>query len=96
MTTMKEQRIVEILGELSDRVAHISCDLCELRDDFNYRRRPNMQIRKDANKLISDGLILTKRFFSIAKSFGMELGIPMYDTFLCRYEKFTSRASFFE
>ena len=96
MTTMKEQRIVEILNELSDRVAHASCDLGELQDDFSFRRRPNMQIRKDANKLIEQGFVMTKRFFSIAKNFGMDLGNPMYDTFLCRYEKFTSRASFFE
>ena len=96
MTTMKEQRIVEILGDLSDRVAHISCDLCELMDDFNNRNRPNMQIRKDANRLINDGCVLSKRFFSIAKNFGMDLGNSMYDTFLCRYDKFTSRASFFE
>ena len=95
MRTMREQRIVEILGELSDRVAHVSCDLCELQDDFNYRHRPNMQIRKDANKLIENGLIMTKRFMSIAKQFGMNEGIPMYDTFMCRYNKFTDRASFF-
>ena len=94
MTTMKEQRIVEILGELSDRVAHLSYYLSELREEFTYRRRPNMQIRKDAQRTIESGLIYIKRLISIAKANGYE-GTSLYETFLSIENKFSTRASFF-
>lgn len=66
MTTMKEQRIVGILNELSIRVAEYNTTLVDLREEFIYGRRASMQIRKAAHKCIISSCVVKNRFLNIA------------------------------
>lgn len=81
MTTMKEQRIVDILNELSIRVAEYNTTLEDLRDDFNHKRKASMQIRKTAHKCINNSAIVKDRFLSIAIEFGLDEDCAMFSIF---------------
>lgn len=81
MTTMKEQRIVGILNELSIRIAEYNTTLDNLRDDFNHGRRASMQIRKAAHKCISNSAIVKDRFLSIAIEFGLDEDCTLFSIF---------------
>lgn len=81
MTTMREQRIVSILSELSIRVAECNTTLDDLRDDFNHRRRASMQIRKAAHKCIDNSAIVKDRFLSIAIEFELDDDCALFSIF---------------
>lgn len=81
MTTMKEQRIVGILNELSIRVAEYNTTLVDLRDDFIHGRRASMQIRKAAHKYINSSAIVKNRFLSIAIEFELDEDCALFSIF---------------
>ena len=95
MTTMKEQRIVGILNELSIRVAEYNTTLEDLRDDFNHRRRASMQIRKAAHKCINDSTIVKDRFLSIAIEFELDEDCALFSIFKKRMAMNDELAKFF-
>jgi hypothetical protein len=95
MTTMKEQRIIEILNELSFRVAVYNTTLDDLCDDFIHRRRASMQIRKSAHKCINNSTIVKDRFLNIAIEFGLNEDCAMFSIFKKRAATNDELAKFF-
>lgn len=95
MTTMKEQRIVGILNELSIRVAVYNTTLDDLRDDFIHRRRASMQIRKSAHKCINNSNIVKNRFLNIAIEFELNEDCAMFSIFKKRVATNDELANFF-
>lgn len=81
MTTMKEQRIVGVLNELSIRVAEYNTTLVDLRDDFIHGRRASMQIRKAAHKCINDSTIVKDRFLCVAFDFELDEDCALFSIF---------------
>ena len=95
MTTMKEQRIVGILNELSIRVAEYNTTLVDLREEFIYGRRASMQIRKAAHKCINDSTIVKDRFLSIAIEFELDEDCALFSIFKKRMAMNDELAKFF-
>lgn len=81
MTTMREQRIVSILSELSIRIAEYNTTLSDLRDDFNHGRRASMQIRKSAQKCIKNSATTRDRFINIASANNLDKDVALYSIF---------------
>ena len=68
---MREIRIVEILKELSLRLKGLNDSMIDLVDDFYGKKRPFMQIRKDAYKNIKIADIIICRLLAIASENGI-------------------------
>lgn len=95
MRTMKEQRIVWILSELSSRVAEYNTTMSDLISDFNHSRRPSMQIRKDAKKCIRMADVMMCRFLAIASANHFDEDCAMVETFHKRRTVFNELELFF-
>ena len=95
MTTMKEQRIVWILSELSRRIAEYNTTMDDLKDDFNHSRRASMQIRKAAHKTIAMADVAMNRFLAIASANNINEECPMFETFHKRCKMFNHLELFF-
>ena len=95
MATMKEQRIVGVLKELSKRVSEYNTAMSDLIDDFNLKRRAPMQIRKRAQKCVAMACIVISRFTSIASSACIDRDSELVKVFNRRCEVFTELELFF-
>ena len=95
MTTMKEQRIVGILKELSRRVAEYNTTMQDLIDDFNNGRRASMQIRKASCKCIAMADVAMCRFIAIASANGIDENYELYRRFHRRRVAFNELELFF-
>lgn len=96
MKTMREQRIVCVLSELSCRVAEYNTTMEMLQDDFNHSRRASMQIRKAAQKCINHANVVMCRFIDIANSIGMNEDCAMMETFHRRRVVFNHYEQYFK
>lgn len=95
MRTMKELRIVWILSELSSRVAEYNTTMSDLISDFNHRRRPSMQIRKDAMKCMRMADVMMCRFLAIASANHFDEDCAIVETFHKRRAVFNELELFF-
>lgn len=96
MATMREERIISILAELSNRIASANTTMTDLQDDFNQSRRPSMQIRKRAQKCMSDTNVFIERYESIFASFGFDSDSYGYKRFSSRVKTFYYFSEFFK
>lgn len=95
MRTMREQRIVWILSELSRRVAECNTTMRDLEDDFNHSRRASMQIRKAAQKCIAMADVAMCRFLSIATANHFDEDCALVEVFHKRRTVFNELEQFF-
>ena len=94
-TTMREQRIIEVLKGLSDRLAEYNTTMDDLIDSFNQRRMASMQIRKRANSCIDMADVVIRRFLAIADRNHIDADISLLSVFDKRRMKFIELELFF-
>lgn len=94
-TNMREQRIVEVLKELSGRVAEYNTTMDNLMDDFFQKRRPSMQIRKQAHKCIAMADVVMCRFLAIASANNISEDCALVEVFHKRRVVFNKLELFF-
>ena len=95
MVTMREQRIVMVLNDLSIRVAEYNTTMEDLMDDFNQMRRASMQIRKRAHKCIAMADVVMRRFLAIASANHFDEECALVRVFHKRRTKFIELELFF-
>ena len=93
--TMREQRVVGILKELSQRVASYNTTMEDLMDDFLQGRRPSMQIRKRSHKCIAMADVVMCRFLSIASANHISEDCDLVEVFHKRRATFNKLYLFF-
>ena len=94
-TTMREQRIVALLSDLSIRVAELNTTMEDLMDEFNHSRRASMQIRKRAHECIAMADVAMCRFLAIARANHFDEECAMIKVFHRRRAKFNELELFF-
>lgn len=95
MGTMREERIVSILQDLSNRVATYITTMDDLQEDFYHGRRASMQIRKAATKCIAMADTAMCRFLAIARENHIEEDWAICKVFHARRTKFNELELFF-
>ena len=94
-TTMREQRIIEVLKGLSNRLAEYNTTMDDLIDSFNQRRMVSMQIRKRANRCIDMADTVIRRFLAIADRNHIDADSSLLSVFDKRRMKFIELELFF-
>ncbi len=94
-TTMREQRIIEVLKGLSGRLAEYNTTMDDLIDSFNQRRMASMQIRKAAQKCMDMADVTICRFLQIADRNHVCADTSLFVLFDKRRMKFTELELFF-
>lgn len=94
-TNMREQRIVEVLKELSGRVAEYNTTMDNLIDDFFQKRVASMQIRKRAQKCIAMADVVMCRFLAIASANHISEDCALVEVFHKRRATFNKLELFF-
>lgn len=95
MTTMKEQRKVEILDALSLRVFDLALELGDLREAYNLNARPNMQIRERAQKVMFMADVFVNRFEDIFVTNGFDMDGSLYSKYKRRLCLLNDNMQFF-
>lgn len=95
MTTMREQRIVGILKQLSSRVAEYNTTMEDLQEDFTHGRRASRLIVKEAMRCIKDADVAMCRFLSIANRNHVDEDCALVTVFHKRRVKFNELELFF-
>ena len=95
MVTMREERIIGILKELSQRVAEYNTTMDNLMDDFFQKRRASMQIRKRAQKCIAMADVVMCRFLAIASANHISEDCALVEVFHKRRTTFNKLELFF-
>ena len=94
-TNMREQRIVEVLKELSGRVAEYNTTMDNLIDDFFQKRRASKQILKQAHKCIAMADVVMCRFLAIASANHISEDCALVEVFHKRRTTFNKLELFF-
>ena len=94
-TNMREQRIIEVLKELSGRVAEYNTTMDNLIDDFFQKRVASMQIRKRAHKCIAMADVVMCRFLAIASANHISEDCALVEVFHKRRATFNKLELFF-
>ena len=95
MVTMREERVVGVLRELSNRVAEYNTTMEILQDDFFQKRRASMQIRKAAQKCIAMADVVMCRFLAIASANKFSEDCALVEVFHKRRATFNKLELFF-
>ena len=95
MVTMREERVVGVLKELSNRVAEYNTTMDNLIDDFFQKRVASMQIRKRAHKCIAMADVVMCRFLAIASANHFDKECALVEGFHRRRAKFNELELFF-
>ena len=94
-TTMREQRIVAILNDLSIRVAEYNTTMDDLMDSFNQGRMASKQILKRAHRCIAMADVAMCRFLAIARTNHFDEECALVKVFHRRRAKFNKLELFF-
>ena len=86
---------MSILSELSDRLFEINRILGNLHMDFQFSRKPNIQIRKDSQKCVNESAVIKARFARIANNYGLDETDPLGERFMYIATQNTSLSTFF-
>ena len=95
MVTMREERIIGILKELSQRVAEYNTTMEMLQDDFFQKRRAFKQILKRAHKCIDMADVVMCRFLAIASANHISEDCALVEVFHKRRTTFNKLELFF-
>ena len=95
MVTMREERTIGILKELSQRVAEYNTTMDNLMDDFFQKRRASMQIRKASHKCIAMADVVMCRFLAIASANHISEDCDLVEVFHKRCATFNKLELFF-
>lgn len=95
MVTMREERIIGVLKELSQRVAEYNTTMDNLIDDFFQKRRASKQILKQAQKCIAMADVVMCRFLSIASANHISEDCALVEVFHKRRATFNKLELFF-
>lgn len=95
MVTMREERIIGILKELSQRVAEYNTTMDNLMDDFFQKRRASKQILKRAQKCIAMADVVMCRFLAIASANHISEDCALVEVFHKRRATFNKLELFF-
>lgn len=95
MITMRLDRVVGVLQELSNRLGGLNSTMDTLQEDYKYKRMASMQIRKAANKCREEAEIAMKRFLAISETNQVDKDWAVMTVFYNRRMKFYELEKFF-